>query len=584
MKKYFKKHWFEYVFSLVLTFAIALVVTKKFGYVYSTNDDVMIRNIINGNFSGNPDGHLIFISYALASVWKVLYNLLPDIQWYDLFTVVLHYLSWFLILVRVGCQVTGKKAKTILITGVMGLLVVIDLKFLVTPQFTVISAIMAGVAIFWLATKKVWEGFEGCLDYAVIILMLLLSASYRKEPFLLALPVVALVIVLDIWKRVKEKRELKTYILKAAVGVGIFGLLYLSMGIVEYAAYKSDAWKEFQRSQDARPQIYDYTGVPSLYEYEEAYKELGIDYADWMAIYTYNCGLADDFNAEKMEGVADISLQIRENWRNASKFTDLIKKDFYAFCIKMFENDIQPVGIFVIALYVLAFLVCYKNDDKKTCLLLAGLMLFYMAVFLYLIDQGRMPERVIYGIYFVQFMCLLAVITNTLEAWINEVKKERFWVLMTVGIYCFVVIVSFFYSWQIVKEERDRLVQNATDWEYINDYFEQSPEKRYCLNTASFVFSTEILFSKKVESDNMIRLGDWTLNSPLQKEKLVSQGVGNLVQQLVEEDDFYIVQEPEMGTVWINDICNHRGYDVEAVVTEQIITPGGRVLEVIQMQ
>lgn len=584
MKEYLKRHWFEYVFSLALILVVSVVVTMKFGYVYSTNDDVMLRNIISGNFSQNTDSHLIFISYLLASFWKFLYDNFKGVAWYDLFTVVLHYLSWFLIVVRMGQQVKVKKTKTVLMTGVFALLVVVDLKYLIAPQFTVISALMAGVSVLWMATRKVYEDFECYLDYFVIYGMLLLSASFRREPFLLSLPVLAIVIVLDLWKRVKNKKELKDSLLKTVVSLGVFGLVYLVMCIVDLSAYSSDEWKEFLRSQDARPQIYDYSGVPSLYDYEEEYNALSIDYADWMAIYTYNCELADDFNADKMEGVARISLENRENWRKVSKASDIFKKDFYAFCTNLFENEIQPIGILVIIFYVCAFFVCYKMNDKKTCMAILSILFFYMAVFLYLIDKGRMPERVLYGIYFMQMICLLAFVSNDADSFSVNFKSQGFWPRVTAFMSAIIIGCSFFYTWQIVKDERNRLVQNANDWEYINHYFAATPENRYCLDTASFVFSTEILFSEKVESDNMIRLGDWTINSPLQRQRMESQGVYNLVQQLVEEDNFYIVQEPHMGTLWINSICTEKGYDVEAVIVDQIETPGGRILDVIQMQ
>ena len=38
MKDYIKKYWFDYIFALVVTAVVAVLITIKFGYIYSTSD------------------------------------------------------------------------------------------------------------------------------------------------------------------------------------------------------------------------------------------------------------------------------------------------------------------------------------------------------------------------------------------------------------------------------------------------------------------------------------------------------------------------------------------------------------------
>ncbi len=584
MKKYVKLYWFEYVFALVTIVAIAVVITMKFGYIYSTNDDVMMNSIINGAFSGISDIHLVFISSLLTSVWRALYNIMPEVAWYDWFMVILHYLCWFFIVVRLGQQGKTQKTKAVIMLCVAALLMVIDLKYLVLLQFTVISAKLSGVAVLWMLTQKEHRGVECHLDYFVILATLWMSFLIRKEPFLLALPIIGLGILLNVWKHVKDKKSRRNIIQKATIYAVVLGILCLGAGITDKIAYAEDGWSDFMRSQDARPQIYDYSGVPPMGDYEEAYRDLDIDYADWMAIYTYNCELADDFNAEKMEGVAELSIHSRDSWRAVSNNIDLIKKSVYAFCIRFFENGIQPIGLVLVIGYAIALLLCYRTDNKKTGMAILAIMLFYTAVFLYLIDQNRFPERVVYGMYFVQLMSLMAFVSGEAEQVLQSLKKEKFWLGLLVTVSAMIWGCAFLYSWQIIKDERTQLLQKAEAWEYVNDYFATNSDNRYCLETGSFVFATEKLFVEKVESDNVIYLGGWMLNSPLQQQRMERLGVDNLLQQVAEDEHFYIVQEEWEETAWIDTICSEKGYDVKAVIVDVIITPGGRTFEVIQMQ
>lgn len=584
MKKYLKMHWFESVFALVMVAAIAVVVTVKFGYVYSTNDDVMMKNIINGNFTGTVDGHLVFISYVLSSFWKFLYNILPGVSWYDVFMVGVHYLCWFLIIVRLGGCAAKKKLKTIIMLLVTMLLIVIDLKYLVIVQFTVVSAELAAVSVLWVLTGKRDTKIEWAIDYTVILSTLYAASQFRKEPFLVALPVALLAIMLDVWKRSGNKKELYSTLKKTAICIGIFCLVYGVDASIEKAAYSSSEWSDFSRSQEARPQVYDYSVIPSFGAYESAYKALGLDYADWMAIYTYNCELAEDFDVDVMEGVAEVVKDSENSWRAVSNKTDIFKKNFYQLCFIIFGNEIQPIGLILAVFYIVALLLCYKRNDKKTGIVLLMMLGFYLAAFFYLIDRGRMPERVLYGMHFMQLMCLLSVVLDSAQQIYENRKKDKFWSAIIIGFCGMAFFFSFVYTWQVIKAERNELLQKAADWEYVNDYFESYPENRYCLDTLSFVFSTEELFSDKIESDNIVRMGGWTLNSLLQKQRMEMQGVENLLHQLVEDKQFYIVQEAGKDTAWIDIIYEEKGYDVEAVVVEEISTPGGRTFEIIQMQ
>lgn len=579
MKEYIKKYGFEYVFTLILVVVIAIIVTNKLGYLYSTNDDVMLKSIICGYLTGTPEKHVINIMYISGVIGTCLYNIFPQVPWYDLFMIGMHYLCWYMLIVRMGQQCKSKKTKTMLIMLFTLFLVGIDLKYLVMHQYTILTTQLVSVSIFWILTSKVHQGVEYWIERTVILGMLISAMWLRKEAFLLALPVFLIAVLYELWtnKGTKTVRNIYVYI-------SVFLLFFLTTFAIEKIAYSDSEWSAFMRSHDARIQVYDYTGVPSRNDYIEEYEKIGIDEGDWMAIYTYNCELADDFGADKMEAVAEISVQNQKSWRDVSNNIDLFKQSIYKVCSSLYDNQIHPISFYLVCVYLSALVICYKENNKKNLIVCGAVLLFYSAVFIWLVNRGRVPERVIYGICFMQLIFLCAIIINNAKNIFNEIKKDRFWFSVISSISMIVLGVSLIYSWQNIKVERNILLQKAVDWENVNEYFAENSENYYCIDTDSFSFSIEKMFSEKIESDNMIRMGGWILNSPLQEKRMENQGIDNLLEQLVYSNNYYIVQDESKDTIWIDTICKEKGYDVQPTIVDVIVTPNGRVFEVIQLQ
>ena len=131
-------------------------------------------------------------------------------------------------------------------------------------------------------------------------------------------------------------------------------------------------------------------------------------------------------------------------------------------------------------------------------------------------------------------------------------------------------------------DAKERLNVKCEKWGAINDYFEQDKEKFYCIDTKSFVFSSELMFvSDDIESSNMIRLGSWVQYSPLDEQH--NNGVDNWLDKLVSGEGYY-VQDAIKGMDWINYYLSQKGYTAEAKVVDTIVTADGTVYEVISLE
>ena len=66
--------------SLVLSAVCGILVYRVTGFTYAIADDVIMRDIASGAFTGTPDGHLIFIQYALGFAVSRLYLLNQNVD------------------------------------------------------------------------------------------------------------------------------------------------------------------------------------------------------------------------------------------------------------------------------------------------------------------------------------------------------------------------------------------------------------------------------------------------------------------------------------------------------------------------
>ena len=54
-------------------------ICNKVAFTYEVNDDAAIVQILDGSYTGTPDGHAIFIKYPLSWIIAKLYELNPKL-------------------------------------------------------------------------------------------------------------------------------------------------------------------------------------------------------------------------------------------------------------------------------------------------------------------------------------------------------------------------------------------------------------------------------------------------------------------------------------------------------------------------
>lgn len=70
------------VTMLLLIFFVSLI--NKHDLIYTMNDDIALKAISSGKYSGEPAFHMIFSGFPYSTLLIFLYNITDAIDWYGL--------------------------------------------------------------------------------------------------------------------------------------------------------------------------------------------------------------------------------------------------------------------------------------------------------------------------------------------------------------------------------------------------------------------------------------------------------------------------------------------------------------------
>lgn len=98
--KYQLKKYENWIIALAALAALVLFTGFKFDYFYDLNDDVLMKDILAGVYTGTPEGHNIQMLWPVSAFISLFYRAAGDIPWYGLFLCICHYGMFFLIVKR----------------------------------------------------------------------------------------------------------------------------------------------------------------------------------------------------------------------------------------------------------------------------------------------------------------------------------------------------------------------------------------------------------------------------------------------------------------------------------------------------
>jgi len=531
--------------AAVITLVYALAVTVLFQYMYFVNDDLIIRDILSGRFSGVADAHIYNVIYPFAWLVKLAYQIFPELDIWAFLMVGLIYICLFAVVYRTLGLVTKRCLLTI--GCVLGLFTCAVLHHICFFTFTATGTICAATALFLYVTTPPDKTKVG--TYLPSLLLMLVSFCIRKDTLLMVLPFFGVWLVYLFLKEQEKRKNL----LKLLRPVFALAVCCAVLWVGHLQAFSGEEWQDFLEFRDLRKSVHDFSGYPSYEENKGLYEDIGISYEEYRTVATGNLGGGNtvlDYSEDIRSILAQVAEQNRTDPTMLNRANGLSRiNEMLYFSIKAGKSNLM-FGL-LLTLVLTAVLAC-----RKRWKLLAALYIGVAGVFLEigLIAWGGHISRVVImlltSMMIIWPCCVAAYFLGiaekpdaALEAFtqkdlpsvglcIADITKFKKWAAsVCFGTLCVCIAAGCLTagSWvsQIKGEESAYALRSDATYELYN-YCRSDPENTYFQPALAITYHTDTLSRfRKFDSsfNNLVILGGWNAFSPEYQQSLVTMGL-----------------------------------------------------------
>lgn len=568
LRDFIKKY--ENCIGTCLLLLIVMVFTAvRYDYYFDLNDDVLMKDILAGVYTGEPEGHNIQMLWLISAFISALYRISGGLPWYGLFLCVCHYGSLGLIIHR-GLGFCKKSSTKVLLLLTEGLVMVgLLLPHLVSAQYTITCTMLVTAATFlFVTTDNGLSAKEFIIKNIPSVLLVFLAYLIRSEMCLLVLPLVCVAGVIK-WGSEEEIFAKANWVKYLTVIGGILAGILVGQGS-HMIAYGSDEWRTFTEYFDNRTELYDFQEIPEYAEHEAFYESIGLAESERELLENYNFGLDEEIDEKLLLEVAEYAAA---NRKQEKPFMQKLKESFGNYVRRTVygpshnESD-YPWNVIVLFSYVAVFATALCVDEKKftarfwqICWKLVILGAVRSVLWLWLIMRERVPVRISHSMYLMELGILLGMLLLQLRV----LKGQRKSGLMFGVVYFFLGILFVKYSIAGTDADVIQKAQNNIGYQQLYGYFERPENKGnfYFIDVYSSVLYTEKMFEEVDNSlNNYDIMGGWACKSPLYRKKLAAFGIDTMEEALVSMDNVYYVQEAGAETDWLVMYYADRGRDV----------------------
>jgi hypothetical protein len=597
---------YNLIIGILAVTAMVILSGLAFDFYFDLNDDVLMKEILSGAFTGTPSTHNIQMLYPISAVIAGIYRLFRNANVYSIFLCTFQFASIAIVFTKSMKCMKNWYSKVVAFIALMAFYVGVVMGHIVIVQYTITVCMMAAAAAFLLITMD----NNSKAELVIAILLLWVAFLIRSEMLLLMLPFVGVAIFIRFIYRftaVEEKEHKNVFIrfviLCAAILLGLLVLLG-----IHKIGYGSSEWMKFNSFFDNRTELYDFQVIPDYDENREIYRKLGLDKSEYQLLVNYNFGLDEEIDSNTLGRLAEYSAKY-VNIDTTSIWTDLsvalkayIYRLHYIGSIQGFEYPMTdfPWNVMALGLYVITFVLylipsketfiwgsengrAFKEDHgtaRLTKVLISLVTLFACRTVLwgYILVRGRDPIRITHSLYYIEIIILIGLIMIKLSA--IEVKKpvKEFISSMNYMIVVVMIMVAAIGLWAMpqtlgtlgnevqAREEYNKAYETLyracnenTDNFYLIDVY---TSVNY--DDDSTVTYSEKMFEKADNSeDNYMLMGGWAAKSPLYYEKLLNQTGTTSMEEALLLDNVYVVMDKDEDTEWLSEYYSDKGLEIE---------------------
>lgn len=539
----FKKN--SHIFRVCLTVGLPLLLLLLFRaagpFVYYNNDDLYRKMIVSGEISGSPSPYLIYGHFLLGAALSSLYRLLPAVPWYGIFSCGCVLLCMGVVLYRLlrHCRrFPGLLTVSVIFSFFAPFLFYRHLALL---QYTVLAGLLGGCAIFWALTMDLETGNASgqIASIAMLCLLALLTYCIRDQVFFMMLPFAGL---MWLGRFLADPSALS---LKKAVRygkpMGVLLLLLLVFLGIQKAAYSSHEWKDFLSFVDSSVTLYDYNGFPDYEENRALYDTLGISPESREAMASRYMILGNqDASSSGFAALAERSLELDSTAFTLSRAAALWIQSLSSYT----DRAMRPVNLWLPLLYFGVLLLALLKKQWRVLPQPALLFLIRSALWVYILHQGRCPERISWTLVLVELFCLLGLLYPLWTKQTDVPQLKPYIRLLPLALLPLGLLICLRSAETLAEtsQKAKAMLAFSANYEELKAYCNQRPNAHFLTDLYATAYYTEDMLSlETVKNQNTLSLGSWLTGSPLTDARLASWGIENAETALLDDSGLFVI-------------------------------------------
>lgn len=529
------------MWAVLLSVLYMAVIWKLVPFVYGIIDDRSMMEIVSGQYLGHPDAHTIFLGYWYSVFLTKLYGLIPNVDWYALCYLLFQGICIGLVLYRLFSRQKHTGRKIVYALSALLLYTALGLQAMTQLTFTTTAAVLGMTVIFWYMTADEIR----FADWLLLFGLCFLTEEVRFSVFFMILPVCGILWLFRIRK--KEERTVWNLLIPAAV-CGVFALNMAGNRI----GYGDADWKAYLQYNENRSAVYDYSDYTfPVYEgAEDFYAGMGIEKksrARTLMNYNYT---ADERITPEFFGayISAYEAAFPSEAGGAAKLKDCVKE----YLEGVVSGRFHVLHILALFLYALLILWQFSERQWESCFRTVGVLGMEGVLWLYLLYEGRTPDRVIYSM---NLMLAVTVLLFWMEA-LQSVRLSKTMRKAGTGAMLLLFCMLVFTQFRGILRQNLEMSRRNEDIEALKEYCMEHSESFYFNDVTSLAFTTwnVHLWNQKPYKMNYMSLGDWMSYSPVWREKLEQKGITGVKDALYGKNQVYLICSFDKGLEYLTSL------------------------------
>ena len=572
--------------------------------MYDLNDDVTLRSILSGSYTGSPDGHAVYMKYPLTGLISLLYRACRPVPWFDLVMAGFFVLSVSAVMCRTASllDVRGSGAegpgagdpgemqhravcriwKVLVMAGMAFLCAGLYLMNFLKMHYTLVAAMLGGAALYLVVTgawgdiSKQTSWKELLRESILPVLLLALCYDVRSQVFFLLAPFLGVAVLWQAWNG-----RLLQLIPFGALLVAVMALCMVWNAWM----YRDSGWKEYEAYNESRTLLYDYTEPLPYEENRELYEDLGISPDRHRLLLQYDTALDNSVDQELLQKAADASVARREEQRSQKEYIRDCLVEYYYYV----RYTGRPYNYFVILGYLAVLLLAAMHKKPGQLLLALCMGAGRSLIWVYLIWKGRFPERIYVSLFLIELMLLAGMVLGLVlqdsgrekdgeKAWKKDQEKDgekshdkdqekyrelnrKSKGLFSCAAACLLCLALAFFAGERFAAGYQRMAQQQKiqeEWDALQEYCGANVDETYLLDVTSMVAYSGRQYEAVPVRQNYLLAGGWMASTPLLEERFSQLGVSDGAQALVKEDHVKLIAKADRDIGWLEEYMVRR--------------------------